>query len=247
MFLEETVSRVQRNDPVQGRWDVSGEEAKVWIDSSSVALGVAVEVGRCVVEDASWLCKDESCHINMAELDAAIKGLNLVMAWKIQRVELLTDSVTVHRWISDGLSGKSRLRTKAASEILIRRRVGIVLSLVQEYNLRLLVTLIPSANNKADSLMRVPQHWLKVPVACLATEQTMCAAGIKATSDGIADIHNSVGHPGVRCTLYFAKRIYPAATRRQVRDVIANCDACQFIDPAHVKWQKGSLEVDSVW
>ena len=71
---------------------MSGEEAKVWIDASSVALGVAVEVGRCVVEDASWLCKDDSCHINMAELDAAIKGLNLVMAWRMQRVELLTDS-----------------------------------------------------------------------------------------------------------------------------------------------------------
>lgn len=66
-------------------------------------------------------------------------------------------------------------------------------------------------------------------------------------SDEIADIHHSAGHPGVRRTLYIVKRVYPATTRRQVRDVVANCDACLSNDPAPVKWQSGSLEVDSVW
>lgn len=120
------------NDPVRGKWAALGHEAKVWTDASSLALGMLLEIDEHVVEDASWLRKDESSHINMAELDAMIKGLNLALTWKVKGVELLTESSTVHHWISDALSGKSRLRTKAASDMLIRRRVGIVLSLIEE-------------------------------------------------------------------------------------------------------------------
>lgn len=146
-ILEEIIREVKRNDPVHGRWDVTGEEAKVWVDASSLALGVIVEVSGCIVEDASWLRADGASHINMAELDAVVKGLNLALAWRMRKVELITDSSTVHRWLSDGLSGKSRMKTKAASEMLIRRRIGIVLSLVEEYKLRLNVTLVQSWEN----------------------------------------------------------------------------------------------------
>lgn len=72
------------------------------------------------MEDASWLRKDHSCHINMTEKDATIKTLNLPFAWGTQSVELLAyDSATVHRWIFYGLSGRSKLMAKAASEMLI--------------------------------------------------------------------------------------------------------------------------------
>lgn len=94
-------------------------------------LGAAVEVGGYTVEDASWLCKDDSSHINMPELDVVIKGLNLVLEWKM-KVELMMDSSAVHHWISDGLLGKSKLKTKATSVMLIRRRVGIELSVTEE-------------------------------------------------------------------------------------------------------------------
>ena len=68
--LEETVDEVKKNDPVH----------RLWVDASSLALGVAVVMDRHIVEDTSWLQKEDSCHINMAELDAVIKGLNLVLA-----------------------------------------------------------------------------------------------------------------------------------------------------------------------
>ncbi|MEL7523245.1 MAG: reverse transcriptase domain-containing protein, partial [Cyanobacteria bacterium J06553_1] len=154
--LTETVMAVRENDPVKGRWDVSGKAAVVWVDASSIALGAVLEVDGCAVEDACWLRKEDAGHINMAELDAVIKGLNLVLAWKITEVELKTDSATVYQWISDGLTGKSRLRTKAASEMLVRRRVAIVTALVEEYGLSVEVTLVPSRENKADALTRVP-------------------------------------------------------------------------------------------
>ncbi|MPC53944.1 hypothetical protein E2C01_047847 [Portunus trituberculatus] len=122
-FMEETVCDVRRNDPVHRRWDVKG-----------------------------WLRKEDSCHINLVKLDTAIKGLNLAVAWQVKKLELLRDSSTVHCWITDGLSGRTRLKTKAASEMLIKRRVGIVLMLVEEYGLQLTVSLLISSDNKADSL-----------------------------------------------------------------------------------------------
>ena len=137
-----TVDKVRRSDPVRGRWDVKGDEARVWVDASSLALGVVIEINGYVIEDASWLRNDDSSHINMAELDAVLKGLNLILAWQMKKVELLTDSSTVHRWLSDGLTGKARLRTKTANEMLIRRRTGVVMSLVEECDLQLTVTLV---------------------------------------------------------------------------------------------------------
>uniref|UniRef100_A0A5S6QAY4 Integrase catalytic domain-containing protein n=1 Tax=Trichuris muris TaxID=70415 RepID=A0A5S6QAY4_TRIMR len=56
-----------------------------------------------------------------------------------------------------------------------------------------------------------------------------------------------MGHPGVRRTLYFVKRINPMVSKRQVRQIIMNCDACQSIDPAPVKWRRGCLSVERVW
>ena len=75
-MMEDTVRRVKQNDPAKGRWDVVGEEATLWVDASSLALGIVIEVDGHVVEDASWQLRseDSSSHINMAELDAVIKG-----------------------------------------------------------------------------------------------------------------------------------------------------------------------------
>uniref|UniRef100_A0A5S6QB38 RNase H domain-containing protein n=1 Tax=Trichuris muris TaxID=70415 RepID=A0A5S6QB38_TRIMR len=120
---------MKKRDPAQGRCDISGDSAKVWVNASALAIGVAPEVNGSIIEDAAWQCPHDTCHINMAELDAVIMGLNLALTWQMKKIELITDLATVHRWISDGLSGRTRLKTKAPSEMLIRRRVGLVLSL----------------------------------------------------------------------------------------------------------------------
>ncbi|KHJ39894.1 hypothetical protein D918_10064 [Trichuris suis] len=108
------------------------EKGRIWVDASGIAIGVAVEIGGSIVEDATWLHPNDACHINKAELDAVIRGLNLALAWGLKAVELMTDSATVHRWVFDGISGKAGLKTKAAGEMLIRRRIDTILSLVQE-------------------------------------------------------------------------------------------------------------------
>ena len=76
------------------------ETGKVWCDASSIALGVIIQIAGTTVEDAAWLRKrDDFNHINVAELEAAIKGINLAIKWGLNNIELVTDSATVHRWI----------------------------------------------------------------------------------------------------------------------------------------------------
>lgn len=69
---------------------------------------MALEVNGAIVVHPCWLfLAGDAEHINLAELDAVIKGFILA---------LVTDSSCVQRWISDTLTGKGRVKTRAASE-----------------------------------------------------------------------------------------------------------------------------------
>ena len=85
----------------------------------------------------------------------------MALEWQMKILHLRTDSLTVGGvWISDALSGKARLRTKASSEMLIRRRVITFKALLDEYGLTVDVKFVRSENHRADVLTRVPQRWL---------------------------------------------------------------------------------------
>ena len=248
-------ARLAADDPARGVWCVEGERAVVWTDASSLATGVVVELpDGGAIEDACWLRKDESAHINMAELDAAIRGVNLAVAWNMREIELRTDSATVYKWVDDAVTGRARLRTKAHGEMLIRRRVDTIRQLTAELGLSLSVVLVRSADNRADALTRVPREWLSseavstvsadsgVPDepavgaaesavgadAAAATGPADCpaeAAEPSVSAATVDEVHISAGHPGVRRTLYFARRCTgPAVTRAQARAAVDGCD-----------------------
>ena len=255
-------ARVRSEDPARGRWDFGGDSVTVWTDASAIATGVVLEdsAGN-VLEDACWLRseRDSSSHINMAELDAATKGINLAILWGARNIALRTDSATVCHWIGDALSGRARLRSKAQGEMLIRRRLGVVTQLVEEFGLKVDVTLVSSGENPADVLTRVPRQWLQrrdrlpvgrdgAPVAASGSAAAGCAGAV-AEKVQIASIHGQVGHPGVRRTLWYARRELPGTLvrRADVRDVIASCDVCQSIDPAPQRWRHGTLAVQADW
>ena len=125
--------RMAQKDPAQGDWSVGGREVTVWIDASSLATGVVVESGELLIEDACWLrLAHEDKHINLAELDAMLRGINQALQWKATVLHLKTDSACVHRWVTDALSRKVRIRTKAASEMPIRRRLSTIKELIVE-------------------------------------------------------------------------------------------------------------------
>ena len=318
--MNDISTRLATCDPARGAWSVEGERAVVWTDASSLAAGVVLELpDGSVIEDACWLRKNESTHINMAELDAAIRGINLAVAWNMRVIDLRTDSATVHRWLSDALTGRARLRTKAHGEMLIRRRVDTVCQLAAEFGLGLTVKLVRSAENHADALTRVPKAWMSGiaepaggadfgvrttgpavagwPADCAesaAVAESAAGAGAAVCAEAVAaagpaagagavvaggpaegagaalaadrtgdeetvtdrevravtvdDVHVRAGHPGVRRTLYFARRcIGPAVTRARARTAVRNCDVCRTIDPAPVKWRHGTLDVPQTW
>ena len=77
LMTTELLEKVRDSDPVKGPWTVRNETRKgrVWCDASSLAIGVALEINDAVVEDAAWLRKTSDYnHINIAELDAAVRG-----------------------------------------------------------------------------------------------------------------------------------------------------------------------------
>ncbi|XP_043225017.1 uncharacterized protein LOC122383025 [Amphibalanus amphitrite] len=161
----QVAARIKLADPATGPWCVTGESLVVCTDASSLAGGVVLmdATSGGIIEDGSWLRPEAQAalHINMAELDAALSGVNLAIAWGATTIELRTDSATVAKWIDDALSGRSRLRTKAHGEMLIRRRIDVIRQLVLEYHLSMTVKLVRSADNPADELTRVPQSWLR--------------------------------------------------------------------------------------
>ena len=86
------------------------KEITVWVDVSSVATGVELEMNRTVIEDACWLRPiNNAQHINLAELDVALKGTTSALQWEATVLHLVTDSVCVHWWISNTLTGKARV------------------------------------------------------------------------------------------------------------------------------------------
>ena len=77
--------------------------------------------------------KDDNAHINVAELDATMKGINLALKWGLQAVEIRMSSATVASWI----------KTKGAAEMLIMLRLGALGDLIREFGLKITVTLVP--------------------------------------------------------------------------------------------------------
>ena len=105
-MLQDVLERVNKEDPVKGIWHVQRSNSGViWCDASSLALGVLLEMNGVAVEDAAWLRRKEDFnHMNVAELEAVLKGINLALKWGLKDVELKTDSATVVGWVKTVIS-----------------------------------------------------------------------------------------------------------------------------------------------
>lgn len=235
-LLSEILQNVNENDPVGGRWAVSNSSCRLWCDASSIAIGCAVEVNGEIIEDSSWLRKrDDGNHINVSELESVLKGLNLVAKWNFRKVEVLTDSVTVHSWLVATLNGTHRVKVKGMSEMLVKRRLSLVKEFCDEYGMELSVKWVETAKNKADILTRVPKRWLQT-----TSDACLCLTTF------VQQVH-SRHHLGVDRTYYLAKKEDPSITRKEVEDCIQKCHQCKSIDPAPITWEKGTLSVEENW
>ena len=123
----------------------------MWVDAGSLAIGVALERYETVLEDACWPQPENNTQlINLAELDTVLKGISLALQWQCKVLHVKTDSVCAHYWVSDTLTERTQVCTKAATEMLIRRRLNTLKKLVEEYELTVDVVLVSSNKNMAD-------------------------------------------------------------------------------------------------
>lgn len=242
LLAKEIWERVSSSDPVNGIWCVDGgRDCTVWCDASSLAMGIKVEIGGNIVEDATWLRRnDDGSHINVAELEAVLKGVSLALKWGKSNIKVMTDSVCVAGWLNSMLEDTGRPRVSGLSEMIIRRRLFTIKQLIDEFGITLTVGLVPSSKNVADEMTRVPKKWLN---------------GDKCVNIGVVDdLYHTVmklhdqHHLGVDRTVYLAnKQLGVNVSRALVEKVVKACHRCRSIDPAPVRWNHGSLEVSDVW
>lgn len=249
-LLRDLWERVNKEDPVCGVWTVpSVSSGRVWCDASSLAIGASVEVQGDVIEDGCWLRREgDSSHINLAELESVLKGVNLAIAWGLDDIEVMTDSNTVFCWLRNLVTDKSRMRTHGMGEALVRRRLGLLSDIMDECGIRITPVLVKSAENKADQLTRVPKEWLKPTVCCTSTEVRTSEDNIQMV-ELIRRAHENV-HCGVEKTLFLVRNLYPdcrSVSAQEVREVVGQCEKCRSIDPAPVRWEKGCLSVETNW
>ncbi|XP_076055165.1 uncharacterized protein LOC143033558 [Oratosquilla oratoria] len=215
----------------------------VWCDASSIATGAVLEIGDVVVEDGAWQRKkDDYHHINVSELDAVIKGINLALKWGLREIEIRTDSATVAGWMNSVLTAEKRVRTKGAAEILVKRRLGILRELIDEFGMKIRVREVSSETNKADALTRVKKSWLKAKEEQDEKKLEVCAAG----SFRAKELHET-HHLGVDRSLFLARKVNPNISREEVRHAVRACARCQSIDPAPRPHSAGELCVEENW
>ncbi|KAG1671666.1 hypothetical protein GQR58_016346 [Nymphon striatum] len=251
-LANELLVRARAEDPVRGRWHVSPHgTVTVWTDASSLGMGVALEVDGSVAEDASWLRKEsDHRHINVAELEAVARGINLAISWGFKTFTVATDSRTVISWMDNTVEGHRRVRTKGASEMLIKRRLGVIRDTITEFGLTVTVRFVSTTENKADRMTRVPKKWLGHRDT---GEEGADVSAALATGESVEDAiwaAHLPHHLGVDRTLYLARQIRSNLTREQVKRELVGCEACQRIDPARREENlvaQGSLAVDGNW
>ncbi|XP_067931172.1 uncharacterized protein [Watersipora subatra] len=238
------IQEISKPDPVKGKWVVSkAKRATVWCDASSLAVGATVEIGVQQVEDGSWLRKDEGVHINVAELEAVIRGLGMAIKWGVTEIVLITDSATVYGWVKSIISDAKKPKVGGLGEMIISRRLSMISELVEVYQLSLEIQLVRSEDNIADKLTRVPKKWLKEKVCAAACTR----AADSKIRDMLWNLHDT-HHLGVDKTLYAAQaKCGQAVSRADVEQVVSECQVCKRVDPPPVKWEKGSLIVEDNW
>lgn len=242
LLAREILDSAERKDPVGGVWRVPADgKSEIWCDASNLAVGCCLTVDGEVIEDASWIRReDDGVHINVSELEAVVKGLSLVLKWGIFNVEVVTDSSSVYNWVKSILEDRHRPKVSGLSEMIIKRRLGLIAQQIEEYNMNVTVRLVPSAANIADALTRIPRSWVQKRVA-VAIRNTMHDV------ERIREIHNS-HHLGINRTWYIARKYMSSAvTREMVARVVDDCNICRQVDPSPISWEHGKLSVQEVW
>jgi len=98
--------------------------------------------------------------------------------------------------------------------------------------------------NDADILTRIPQKWF--PINRLEVTDNVVSALLKSDIEKFKEIHDGT-HMGLQRSIYLAKEFNINVSEKDIQQIILQCNHCQSIDPAPVRWEKGNLDVDEIW
>ena len=128
--------------------------------------------------------------------------------------------------------------------MIIKRRLGTFKNLVEEFGLKVDVTLVSTTKNKADILTRVKKEWLNIITARVKDEEKIQFSAV--ASDELKALHD-MHHMGVDRTLFLARQVTPEIKRDDVKKLVQSCQQCQSIDPAPMIHERGKLSVNESW
>lgn len=154
-------AQLRISNPMKGRWKIPGSESQVhlYCDASEAFLGVLLAVGS---EDERYPIYDNcrrtrGCHqINILELDSLIWGLQICLDHSFTNIEIHCDSRTVIGWIRKILEDKNAKISGLYSK-LVERRLQIIAAMMDDFDLKLQILYIPTHENPADVLTRLPK------------------------------------------------------------------------------------------
>ena len=159
-----------------------------------------------MVEDASWLRKeDDAAHINLAELEAANEAIKAAVAWGLKDIEIMTDSATVFRWLTNATRGDGPVRSSGMSELLVKRRICTIKQTIEEEQLRVEWKLVSSAENRADRLTRVPSDWL-IAAKDRPNEAAVTMEGEEQPIDCLQALH-AIPHFKVKRMMFLVRKL----------------------------------------
>ena len=156
-------------------------------------------------------------HINVAELEAVGHGVNMAKAWDFKTFTLVVDSLTVVSWMTRVIDKRNCVRMKGAAEMLVKCRLGVIGDIINEYGLNVTVHFVPSVENKADHITRVPKKWLEY---CETGEGAACVVAAINTGESLEDAIWAAHLPyrlGIDRTHFLAQQIDSNLTRQQVK------------------------------
>ena len=207
-----------------------------------------MEIDGEVVEDSAWLRKkDDHAHINLAELDAAIRGISLAVNWGLKEIVLMSDSATVVKWLTNSITNLQTIKCNGMAELLVKRRIGIFKEMIETMNLSIKIRLIPSAQNKADALTRVPVKWKETRVNnSLVAAVNPTHLSTSQIEDIVKQVHDQ-HHFGVNRTAFFVHQKLPSVSKSIIRKVVKQCRECLSIDPSTEKIKRGILSKSETW
>ena len=103
----------------------------MWCDATDTAKGILLEVDGKLVEYTDWLRKKgDHVHIDVAELDALVEGLNLISRWGFRECILRTDFQIVFDWDSSKISVAKTAKVSILFRFVLKCRLQFILDMI---------------------------------------------------------------------------------------------------------------------